>query len=224
MRWFIKIIARFSIFETTLAWLGCAAALCLLIPAQFWPIKFSHQMLLIPWCALLVVVSYFLGRSFIGIWSVAEQLWNKRMRRRNMESMVQCLDHTERAILREFVIRRSSVLQLPVNEPAVANLLHNGILEMNESQQLLDQEAVVDCVISLAARPLLSYRVLSLPVGNLTGEQLDKLKKLRPAFLKPEKQTARTYSGKVFRIRTVGEKAALEANPPIGNQHPPIAS
>ncbi|MFM2484752.1 super-infection exclusion protein B [Celerinatantimonas yamalensis] len=221
MRWLIQKIADLNIVATTLAWVGFAAGLFLLVPTAYLPVKIDAHMLLFAWGGVFIAVSYFLGRLFVRAWKVIEARWQKRLAQQNIESLIRCLDHTERAILREFVIRRTSVLHLPVKEPAVANLLHNGVLEMNEPQQLLDQLDRVDCMISLAARPLLSYRTLSLPVGNLTGEQLDKLKKLRPIFLQPDYEANRTYSGKVFRIKTSNQS---DSDAPMHMDHPPMAS
>ncbi|MFM2480259.1 super-infection exclusion protein B [Celerinatantimonas sp. YJH-8] len=209
MRWLKQILARFKFFETLLAWIGFSCGLLLLIPRSYFPESVDLVPYLLGlWCAMLSCASYFLGRLFIYAWKIIGGRWQLRVSRRNIEALIQCLDHTEKAILREFVISRRSVLRLPVTEPAVANLLHNGVLELVEYQQLLDQHNRVDCMISLMARPLLSYRVLSLPVGNLTEEQLERLKKMRPRFLQPDYDANRTYSGKVFRIRTSYSRGA----------------
>ncbi|CAG9297902.1 super-infection exclusion protein B [Celerinatantimonas diazotrophica] len=224
MRWLKQALARLNILEMLLAWFGCGAVFFILIPQSYWPVSIAPNYLLIAWAGALLSLSYFVGRLFIRCWAVVDGFWRKRLNRRNMESLIHCLDHTERAILREFVIRRTSVLKLPVAEPAVVNLLNNGVLEMNDSQQMIEQHERVECMISLAARPLLSYRVLSLPVGNLTEDQLDKLKKMRPAFLQPDYQSNRTYSGKVFRIRTIGSNTSERPTELINQQHPPIAS
>lgn len=224
MRRLKQALARLNILEMLLAWFGSGAAFFLLIPQSYWPVSLNPNYFLMAWAVALLSLSYFVGRLFVHCWAMIDGFWRKRLARRNMESLIQCLDHTERAILREFVIRRTSVLKLPVAEPAVINLLNNGVLEMNDSQQMIEQHDRIECVISLAARPLLSYRVLSLPVGNLTEEQLDKLKKMRPAFLQPEYQSNRTYSGKVFRIRTVDSHPSESPAELINQQHPPIAS
>ncbi|MFM2478107.1 super-infection exclusion protein B [Celerinatantimonas sp. MCCC 1A17872] len=223
MRWLKQALARLNILEMLLAWCGCGAGFFILVPQSYWPVHIEPNYFLAAWAVALVSLSYFVGRLFLRCWAVVDGLWRKRLARRNMESLIQCLDHTERAILREFVIRRTSVLKLPVAEPAVVNLLDNGVLEMNDPQQLIEQHERVECMISLAARPLLSYRVLALPVGNLTEEQLDKLKKMRPAFLQPDYQANRTYSGKVFRIRTVEQHHENPVEMPA-QQQPPIAS
>lgn len=223
MQWLRQIYARFNVLEILVAWVGFGSGLLLLIPRSYLPqtVDLSPYFFAL-WCVMLACVAYFLGRLFIDSWNVVEGRWQQRLARRNVASLVQCLNHTEKAILREFVISRRTVLKLPVDEPAVVNLLHNGVLEMVEHQQLYDQQSHIDCMISLAARPLLSYRVLSLPVGKLTEEQLDRLKKMRPAFLQPDYQVNRTYSGKVFRIRTVSAKDRSANSPatlPHGHHH-----
>lgn len=202
MQWLRQIFARFRFFETVLAWLGFSCGLLLFIPANYLPDGVNlmpYQLGL--WCVMLSSFSYFLGRLFVHLWRVVEGSWQQKVNRRTMENLIHCLDHTEKAILREFVISRKTVLQLPIDEPAVLNLLDNGVLEMVDHQPLPEAHHRFDCMISLAARPLLSYRVLSLPVGNLTEEQLERLKKMRPQFLQPNYDANRTYSGKVFRIR-----------------------
>jgi hypothetical protein len=208
-----QFLPTLNVVDTLLAWIGLSAGTILIIPEGFLKLdvsfKSSQPILLV---TLVASLAYFLSRLMVRVWSGVEGRSKSRAKQRDIENLVKCLDHCERAVLREFVISRRSVLSLPLSEPSVANLIHNGVLERVDDEPVAEGRQMVDCVISLAARPLLSFRVLSLPVGKLSEEQLDQLKRMRPQFLQPEYLANRTHSGKVFRIRTVhhdeGQSAA----------------
>jgi hypothetical protein len=208
-----QFLPTLNVVDTLLAWIGLSAGTILIIPEGFLKLdvsfKSSQPILLV---TLVASLAYFLSRLMVRVWSGVEERSKSRAKQRDIENLVKCLDHCERAVLREFVISRRSVLSLPLSEPSVANLIHNGVLERVDDEPVAEGRQMVDCVISLAARPLLSFRVLSLPVGKLSEEQLDQLKRMRPQFLQPEYLANRTHSGKVFRIRTVhhdeGQSAA----------------
>lgn len=74
--------------------------------------------------------------------------------------MIECLDFTEKAILREFVIQRKSVINLPLTEPAVKNLLDAGVLDFAYGQPLNDDLSQIKALMIALARPLLTYKAL----------------------------------------------------------------
>ena len=69
--------------------------------------------------------------------------------------------------LREFVIQRKSVINLPLTEPAVKNLLDAGVLDFVYGQPLNDDLSQIKALmIALEARPLLTYKALGLSNGK----------------------------------------------------------
>ena len=98
--------------------------------------------------------------------------------------MIECLDFTEQAILREFVIQRKSVINLPLTEPAVKNLLDAGVLDFAYGQPLNDDLSQIKALmIALEARPLLTYKALGLSNGKMSEEQVEIIMNARPKYV-----------------------------------------
>lgn len=208
----MRLIPGFNVLDVLLAWLGFSAGFLLVVPSEFLPARlFTQDFQSACIISLIGSLAYFISRLCMRVWFEVDEVWHQRAHERRIEHLVKCLDHTERAILREFIIRRRSVVALPISEQSVMNLIRGGVLEAIEDEGANDSHYMVNCVISLAARPLLSFRALGLPVGKLSEAQLEQLKKMRPAFLQPEYQVNRTHSGKLFRIRAVGPNGSQSA-------------
>jgi len=147
-------------------------------------------------------ISYVVAR--IAIEKVEGWLANKRLvaKERGIVQMLNNLDHTERSVMREFILQRTNSLLLPMDEAAVKNLLGTNVLKPTDRQKNDIQNGCMMLSINLLARPYLTYRILGLPVGSLSNVQKESLKNSRPRFLTPEGQVSRTHSGKIFRLKT----------------------
>ncbi|GDY26592.1 super-infection exclusion protein B [Agarivorans sp. Toyoura001] len=202
MEFLSRLIARWGVLDILMAWLLIASGLLLMIPNQWLPeASINSQLSLVLTFSCVVGLAYFISRGLLLLVTSLSGAVQHRKELQRLSSMVACLDHSERAILREFIIARRSVLSLPLKEPAVVNLLENGVLKPINQQHVQEQRSNVDMMINLAARPLLSYKALGLPVGKLNEEQIEHLKSIRPRFLQPDYKANRTHSGKLFRIR-----------------------
>ena len=94
--------------------------------------------------------------------------------------MVSCLDFSERAVLREFVLQRKSVINLPIAEPTVKNLLNSGILAVAED--IIDVQGKTPLMINLEARPLITYRAVGLSRAKMSEEQIEQILSARPKY------------------------------------------
>ncbi len=88
-------------------------------------------------------------------------------------------------MLREFVLQRKSVINLPITEPAVKNLMDAGVLTYAYGKPVREKEdenQIRALMIALPARPLLTYKVLGLSRGKMSDEQVEQIMNARPKF------------------------------------------
>lgn len=141
--------------------------------------------------ALIVEGSHFLSRAFIAI---STRLYAARRMRREAEEMhnaVTLLDFAEKALLREFVLQRRSVLDLPLNEPSVRSLMDSGLITLSAADSGDSERGMF--VISRAARPFITYRAIGLSRSRMTEEQINEIMRSRPAFARAEVPMPRAY-------------------------------
>ena len=90
---------------------------------------------------------------------------------------------SEKAVLREFVLQRRSVINLPVTEPAVKNLLKAGILTYAYGTPASSDESIIKALmIALDARQYITYKVLGLSKTGMSEEQIEQILSERPKF------------------------------------------
>ena len=143
--------------------------------------------------ALIVEVSNFLSLFIINkITSHKQKKYNKQMNE-FLEAQVQSLDFTERALLREFVLQRKSVLTLPIDEPVVNSLLQSKILV--PTSECANEDNTINVMISKLARPYITYKAIGLTKGKMTDEMLDQLMQSRPDFARETKVMQKSYRG-----------------------------
>lgn len=106
------------------------------------------------------------------------------------------LDLNERAILREFFIRRSSVLVMPDDDVSVQALYEAGIIKkiftkMNHPQNRQQGDPSSEYKISPEARKVMTRSQLAMPTQNMTHDDINRFKRIRPncvqAIYKPSK-------------------------------------
>ena len=105
------------------------------------------------------------------------------MNRKLLQELLEYLDANEKAVLREFVLQRKSVIKLPVTEPAVKNLLEQGILTYAYGEPgEAGRNTIKPLMVAIAARPLLTFKVLGLNPANMTEEQKNLILNTRPKY------------------------------------------
>lgn len=133
---------------------------------------------------VLVSASYFVSQLILVCWDYLLQSLLNKKKYSSLQKMIDHLDFTEKAILREFVLQRKSVINLPINEPAVKNLLDAGVLCFAYGQPLNDDLGQIKALmIALDARPLITYKSLGLSSGKMSEEQVEMIMNARPKYI-----------------------------------------
>ncbi|MGL6491321.1 superinfection exclusion B family protein [Aeromonas veronii] len=134
---------------------------------------------------MLIAISYFCSQGFLIAWEWACEEWQARRQQDQLAQMIGFLDFNEKAVLREFVLQRKSVVNLPITEPAVKNLMDAGVLTYaygKPTREKDDENQIRALMIALPARPLLTYKVLGLSRGKMSDEQVEQIMNARPKF------------------------------------------
>lgn len=134
---------------------------------------------------MLIAISYFCSQGFLIFWEWACDEWQSRRQQDQLAQMIGFLDFNEKAVLREFVLQRKSVINLPITEPAVKNLMDAGVLTYaygKPAREKDDENQIRALMIALPARPLLTYKVLGLSRGKMSDEQVEQIMNARPKF------------------------------------------
>lgn len=142
--------------------------------------------------ALIFEISNFLSQTVYGFFSNSREKKIAEKRTCYLEKAVESLDFSERALLREYVLQRKSVLNLPLSEPTVKTLLDSGILKCVGNE---DENKKTPVIISKYARPFITYRAIGLSCGKMTEEQISQIMDARPEFAREPKPTPRSYRG-----------------------------
>lgn len=181
---------HFNQYQTTnwfMLWLLIFCGFVLLFPQERLPeqiVLWLQQYKFVFGLGTLTACSYFISQLILVGWEQLDAHYRQHQKQQHLEKMIQHLDFTEKAILREFVLQRKSVLNLPVTEPAVKNLLDARVLDFAYGQPLNEEfTSIKAMMISLEARPLLTYKVLGLSSGKLSDEQMEMLKSSRPKYI-----------------------------------------
>ena len=134
---------------------------------------------------MLIAISYFCSQGFLIAWEWACDEWQSSRQQDQLAQMIGFLDFNEKAVLREFVLQRKSVINLPITEPAVKNLMDAGVLTYaygKPAREKEDENQIRALMIALPARPLLTYKVLGLSRGKMSDEQVEQIMNARPKF------------------------------------------
>lgn len=171
-----------------MVWLLLCCSIILLFPAGLMKGAVSQWATLhAAWLGvgMLIAISYFCSQGFLIAWEWACDEWQSRRQQDQLAQMIAFLDFNEKAVLREFVLQRKSVINLPITEPAVKNLMDAGVLTYAYGKPLREKEdenQIRALMIALPARPLLTYKVLGLSRGKMSDEQVEQIMNARPKF------------------------------------------
>ncbi|BBR12201.1 superinfection exclusion B family protein [Aeromonas caviae] len=171
-----------------MVWLLLCCSIILLFPAGLMKGAVSQwAMAHAAWLGvgMLIAISYFCSQGFLIAWEWACDEWQSRRQQDQLAQMIGFLDFNEKAVLREFVLQRKSVINLPITEPAVKNLMDAGVLTYaygKPTREKEDENQIRALMIALPARPLLTYKVLGLSRGKMSDEQVEQIMNARPKF------------------------------------------
>ncbi|ATL94617.1 hypothetical protein CK911_18730 [Aeromonas sp. CU5] len=171
-----------------MVWLLLCSSIILLFPAglmkgavSLWAMEHAAWL----GVGMLIAISYFCSQGFLIAWEWACEEWQARRQQDQLTQMIGFLDFNEKAVLREFVLQRKSVINLPITEPAVKNLMDAGVLTYAYGKPVRekdDENQIRALMIALPARPLLTYKVLGLSRGKMSDEQVEQIMNARPKF------------------------------------------
>lgn len=186
MKYWNTHFSQFQAFNWLMVWLLMCSSAILLFPAEkLGPAaaEWLHACSLYLWLGILVAGSYFLSQLILILLDLGRHHYSNYQQREKLEQMVRCLDFSERAVLREFILQRKSVIKLPVTEPAVKNLLDAGVLTYAYGQPFSEDDIMIKALmIALPARPLITYKALGLSKGKMSEEQIEQIMSARPKF------------------------------------------
>ena len=181
--------------NTIMMWLICLTVMMLIVPWEVVSTDFANRVetnKIALYFALIIEVSNFITQ---GILTIVNAFLNKKAAKKLKERImnsVERLDFAERALLREYVLQRKSVLCLPVNEPTVRNLIDGGVLRI---VRVADEQSFrADIIISKEARPYITYKAIGLTLGKMTEEQVSQIMNSRPEYAKQKF----VHSNKIF--------------------------
>ncbi len=186
MKYWNTHFSQFQAFNWLMVWLLLCSSAILVFPAEkLGPAAagWLHACSLYLWLGILVSGSYFLSQLILIAIDLTRAIYQEHQQRDKLQQMIRCLDFSERAVLREFVLQRKSVIKLPVTEPAVKNLLEAGVLTYAYGQPFSEDDIMIKALmIALPARPLITYKVLGLSKGKMSEEQIGQIISARPKF------------------------------------------
>lgn len=179
-------LRQISSFNRFMCWLFLSCTLVSLLPGSLFSGAFGlwlQDYRLIFILGMVGAGCYFLSHGAVIGFQYVFYRKQRLMQQRLLKELLDYLDANEKAVLREFVIQRKSVIKLPVTEPAVKNLLEQGILSYAFGEPgEAGLNAIKPLMISIDARPLLTFKVLGLNPANMTDEQKNLIMNNRPKY------------------------------------------
>ena len=179
-------LRQISSFNRVMCWLLLSCTIVSLLPNSLFSGAFGlwlRDYRLVFMLGMVGAGSYFLSHLAVMGFQYVFYRKQRLMQQRLLKELLEYLDANEKAVLREFVIQRKSVIKLPVTEPAVKNLLEQGILSYAFGEPgEAGSNAIKPLMIAIAARPLLTFKVLGLNPANMTEEQKNLIMSDRPRY------------------------------------------
>jgi len=186
MKYWNHHFSQYHTLNWLLIWVLLSCCAVLLFPVErlgHSAANFIHTLIPYFWLGLVISGSYFISQLLLVSWDLLALYLAERSEKGKLEQMIQQLDFSERAVLREFILQRKSVIKLPITEPAVKNLLEAGVLTYAYGQPLNEDDTLIKALmIALPARPYITYRALGISKGKMSEEQIEQILNSRPKF------------------------------------------
>lgn len=191
-----SVFAANKTLNIVMLWLFCVTALLLVLPLESVSQELADQVAANKtylYLALIVELSNFISQAIISLIGSYLNRRNQKQESDAMKVTVDGLDFAERALLREYVLQRKSVLYLPEAEPTVRSLVESGILNVvGDPDEATNR---VPMIITKKARPFISYRAIGLTRSKMNDEMLEQIMNARPEFAREKKVMPRAYRG-----------------------------
>lgn len=171
--------------NTLMMWLFCLTVLMLVMPWEYVSQDFAtqiHNNKIFIYFALIIELSNLISQVVLTFFNSYNYKNQTKRLQALVEKTVAQLDFAEKALLREYVLQRKSVLALPVTEPTVRNLIDGGVLKI---VSIVDEaNRIAQVIISKEARPHITYKSIGLTLGKMSEEQISAIMNARPEFAK----------------------------------------
>lgn len=191
-----SVFAANKTLNIVMLWLFCVTSMLLVLPLESISEELATQVAANKtylYLALIVEVSNFISQAIISFIGSYLNRRNQKQETNAMKVTVDGLDFAERALLREYVLQRKSVLYLPEAEPTVRSLVESGILNVvGDPDETTNR---VPMIITKKARPFISYRAIGLTRSKMNDEMLEQIMNARPEFAREKKVMPRAYRG-----------------------------
>ena len=191
-----SVFAANKTLNIVMLWLFCVTALLLVLPLESVSQELADQVdanKTYLYLALIVELSNFISQAIIALMGSWLNSRGVKKEQNAMKTTVEGLDFAERALLREFVLQRKSVLYLPEAEPTVRSLTDSGILNVVGDPD--ESTSRVPMIITKQARPFITYRAIGLTRSKMNDEMLEQIMNARPDFAREKKVMPRAYRG-----------------------------
>ncbi len=181
------------ILNTIMTWLLAFTVLVLNLPWQDFAPQIADRITENKnylYFALIVEISNFVALFINAAYCRYQENKHQKKLSWQMSETIANLDFSERALLREYVLQRKSVLNLPLNEPTVRNLLDTKVLRIIGQIQ---EDGKAPIRISQKARPFITYKAIGLSRRRLNNEEIGKLMSTRPNYARPAKVMPKSF-------------------------------
>ncbi len=190
-----------KLVNTMMMWLFCLTVLLLIIPWAEISLTFADNIednKILLYFALIIEISNFISQGLMYVVNAISTKKRIKKQKIKVSTAVENLDFAEKALLREYVLQRKSILNLPVLEPTVRNLIDEGVLKIIN---VTDEDVkTAQIIISREARPYITYKAIGLTLGKMTEDQISEIMNSRPIYAR---EPSIIRKNKVF----VGSKA-----------------
>ncbi|MGN1393218.1 MAG: super-infection exclusion protein B [Succinivibrionaceae bacterium] len=172
-----------SIINMISAWLAIVIFTLLILPKKIigydLATYINEQRALLLFIFILAI-SNFISQGILFIINFLSNKFKQKIYIKEITTAITCLDFAERAVLREFILQRKSVINLPLEEPTIRNLLKSQILEITSNDT--DSKGRQPMMINVKARPYITYRAIGLTKNKMTDEEVNQLLEARPKY------------------------------------------
>jgi len=167
-------------------WLAIVSGGALFLPAGL-QAKFHLEKLLTSW-GWCVGLMFLASAALVVINSIGWAIggMQRRMKRglwlQSLPKLIEHLDNSEKAVLREFEIQAKHVIELPIDNPTVVGLTDKGIIERLSNVGLeISAGRFFPCRIEHHAQLMLNHEILGFP-REPTEADRERIVRLRPVF------------------------------------------
>ncbi len=190
MDWISKLFDVYKLPFKIIAWVAFVSGILLFSPDSFLNLLKLDGLLEKNGSVIGIVFVASTGlvvvNIFAWLFSLVKSKRHVSQLKKNMEQALLRLDHSEKAVLREFYIRGKYNIDLPIDDPTVVGLMNKGIIYRsgNYGQHTLEG-ILLPCAINDNARDFITLDLIEMPAtSNPSKQEIERIRNTRPQFAK----------------------------------------